>query len=115
MTATPVDSVRTLAKLALGAMVVTGALLGAGNGIAFADKISDDPATPSAGPVAEGGVRVPATQGQIRMSDKGVVQAGTSDVRESNIATPRVKGDAPPPGNLSKLNYKCLFRWSQFC
>jgi len=106
---------KKLGTVGIGALALTASLMSLGAGTAFADEISGDPSTPSAGPVAEDGVRVPATQGETRSADKGVALAGSSDVRGSDIAVPTVKGDSPPPGNLSVLGYDCLFSWSQFC
>ncbi|WP_141564486.1 hypothetical protein [Mycolicibacterium palauense] len=90
------------------------ALIGPGVGAAAADDLKPDPATPSAGPVAQKGIRSQAVQGDLREADKGVVLA-QGDVRGSNEAVPTTKGESPQPGNLSNLGYDCLFVWSQFC
>ncbi|MBI3215848.1 MAG: hypothetical protein HYZ38_18665 [Mycobacterium sp.] len=106
---------KKLATAGFGALALTASLLTFGTGSALADDISGDPSSPSAGPVAEDGIRASATQGEVRSADTGVALAGSSEVRGSNRAVPTVKGDSPPPGNLSVLGYDCLFSWSQFC
>jgi len=91
-------------------------MLGIASGTAHADDLKADPTTPSAGPVADKGIRTQAIQGELRTADKGVAQAQSVDVRGSNIGVPTVKADSPPPGNLAAdIGYDCLFAWSQFC
>ncbi|MBI3215845.1 MAG: hypothetical protein HYZ38_18650 [Mycobacterium sp.] len=98
------------------ALAVSVALLGLGAGTANADDLKADPSKPSAGPVAENGIRSQAIQGDLRTSDIGVAQAGTSKVTTSSEAVPTVKGSSPPPGDLATdIGYDCLFAWSQFC
>jgi hypothetical protein len=105
-------SVATAGISALAGMVL---MLGLSAGTAEADKLRPNPAKPSAGPVAEKGVRKQAISGELRAADIGSALAQGAEVRESDIATPKVKGGSPPPGNLSKLNYRCKFSWSEFC
>ena len=112
------STVPLVKKCVTAALTMTGAAamtFAFATGPAYADKLKSDPTTPSAGPVAEKGVRTQAVQGDMRSADKGVALAQGDDVRGSNIATPTVKGDSPPPGNLSVLGYDCLFSWSSFC
>jgi hypothetical protein len=106
---------KKLGIVGVGAFAISASLFGFGAGTAAADDISGDPSAPTSGPSVEDGVRVPATQGTVRSADTGVALAGSSEVRGSNRAVPTVKGDSPPPGNLSVLGYDCLFSWSQFC
>jgi len=90
-------------------------MLGPATGMATAEKLRPSPSTPSAGPVAEKGIRKQAIHGELRAADVGAALSAGAEVRGSDIATPTVKGSAPSPGNLSRLNYRCKFSWSQFC
>jgi hypothetical protein len=76
-----VRKTKKLGILGFGAVAVTGAFLAFGAGTAGADvsDVEGDPAAPSAFPSAEDGIRV---------ADPGVVNAGASEVRASDINAP---------------------------
>jgi hypothetical protein len=90
----------------VGALAVTCALLSAGAGTAFADKVSADPSKPSSGPSVEDGVRPSGS------AEKAAIQG---QARESAIATPNISAGSPQPGNLSDLGINCLFAWDNSC
>lgn len=78
----------------VGALIVTGAMLSFGSGIAYADTLKPDSSKPSAGPSVKNGVR---------KSGYAESEAVQGDVRHSDVAVPSVKGKSPQPGNLSEL------------
>lgn len=76
-----VRNTKKLGIVGFGALAVTGAFLAFGAGVAGADvsDVEGDPAAPFANPIAEDG---------IRTADPGVVNAGPSEVRASDINAP---------------------------
>lgn len=91
-----VRKTKKLGVVGIGALAVTGAFLAFGAGTAGADvsDIEADPAAPFAGPVAEEGIRV---------ADPGVVNAGPSEVRASDINAPLA-----PAGGESKETLRAV-------
>lgn len=85
---------KKLGTTIVGALAVTGVLLGVGAGTASADKLTPDPSKPSAGPTVKDGVR---------KSGYAESEAVQGDVRESRVAVPNVTAKSPQPGNLSEL------------
>ncbi len=76
---------------------------------AWADNLEADPATPSAGPVAAGGIRPDAVQGDLRESgDQGVV-------RNSMKAVPGTKATPQISDLAATDDWNCLEDWSDHC
>lgn len=100
--------------VAFSAAAAAVALLSFGAGTASADEIGADPSAIDATGGSGSESRGQAIHGESRASDLGVVNAH-GEVRGSDIAIPVVQGQAPPPGDLSRVGYECIFAWSSFC
>lgn len=97
---------RGLAGLA-AATIGLGVLLSA-TGTAWANNQEKaDPATPSAGPVAEGGIRSSAVQGQAR------AEGDQGEIRPSMKAVPEIQAHAF--GGIGNNGYLCRADWDDIC